>query len=41
MGQQAGQMLLERIERPDSPGQVKLLPPQLEARGSTGPVPTR
>jgi DNA-binding LacI/PurR family transcriptional regulator len=41
MGQQAGQMLLERIERPDAPGQVRLLPPRLEARGSTGPVPAR
>jgi DNA-binding LacI/PurR family transcriptional regulator len=41
MGQQAGQMLLERIERPGAPGQIRLLPPRLEARGSTGPAPAR
>jgi DNA-binding LacI/PurR family transcriptional regulator len=39
MGQQAGQMLLERIENPGAPAQTRLLPPKLEVRGSTGPVP--
>lgn len=39
MGQQAGQMLLERIENPGAPPQIRLLPPKLEVRGSTGPVP--
>jgi DNA-binding LacI/PurR family transcriptional regulator len=41
MGQQAGQMLLERIEHPAAPAQTRLLPPRLEIRGSTGPVPAR
>ncbi|HEY0718584.1 MAG TPA: LacI family DNA-binding transcriptional regulator [Streptosporangiaceae bacterium] len=41
MGRQAGQMLLERIERPSAPGQIRLLPPRLEVRGSTGPAPAR
>ena len=41
MGQQAGQMLLERIERPSAPAQTRLLPPRLEVRGSTGPAPAR
>jgi DNA-binding LacI/PurR family transcriptional regulator len=39
MGQQAGQMLLERIDNPGAPAQIRLLPPKLEVRGSTGPVP--
>ncbi|HXP57934.1 MAG TPA: LacI family DNA-binding transcriptional regulator [Streptosporangiaceae bacterium] len=39
MGQQAGRMLLERIENPGAPAQTRLLPPRLEVRGSTGPVP--
>jgi DNA-binding LacI/PurR family transcriptional regulator len=39
MGQQAGQMLLARIERPAAPAQTRLLPPRLEVRGSTGPAP--
>jgi DNA-binding LacI/PurR family transcriptional regulator len=39
MGQQAGQMLLERIGNPSAPAQIRLLPPKLEVRGSTGPVP--
>ena len=39
MGQQAGQMLLKRIEQPSAPAQTRLLPPRLEVRGSTGPVP--
>ena len=41
MGGQAGQMLLERIEHPAAPAQTRLLPPRLEVRGSTGPVPAR
>jgi DNA-binding LacI/PurR family transcriptional regulator len=41
MGQQAGQMLLKRIEDPTAPAQTRLLPPRLEVRGSTGPVPAR
>ena len=39
MGQQAARMLLARIERPDAPGQTRLLPPRLEVRGSSGPAP--
>jgi DNA-binding LacI/PurR family transcriptional regulator len=39
MGQQAGHMLLQRIENPGAPAQIRLLPPKLEVRGSTGPVP--
>jgi DNA-binding LacI/PurR family transcriptional regulator len=39
MGQQAGQMLLERIAHPTAPAQIRLLPPRLEVRGSTGPAP--
>jgi DNA-binding LacI/PurR family transcriptional regulator len=39
MGQQAGQMLLKRIEQPSAPAQTRLLPPRLEVRGSTGPAP--
>ena len=39
MGQQAARMLLARIERPDTPGQTQLMPPRLEVRGSSGPVP--
>jgi len=39
MGQQAGQMLLRRIEDPGAPAQIRLLPPKLEVRGSTGPAP--
>ena len=39
MGQQAGQMLLERIDNPGAPAQIRLLPPKLEVRGSSGPVP--
>ena len=39
MGQQAARMLLTRIEHPDAPGQTLLMPPRLEVRGSTGPVP--
>ena len=40
MGQQAARTLLARIERPDAPGQTQLMPPRLEVRGSSGPVPT-
>ena len=40
-GRQAGEMLLERIEHPAAPAQTRLLPPRLEVRGSTGPVPAR
>jgi DNA-binding LacI/PurR family transcriptional regulator len=39
MGQQAARMLLARIERPDAPGETRLMPPRLEVRGSSGPVP--
>jgi DNA-binding LacI/PurR family transcriptional regulator len=39
MGHQAAQLLLARIEHPDAPGQVRLTPPRLEVRGSSGPVP--
>jgi len=38
MGHRAAQLLLARIEHPDTPGQVQLTPPRLEVRGSTGPV---
>ena len=30
MGQQAGQMLLKRIDHPAAPAQTRLLPPRLE-----------
>ena len=40
MGQQAARILLARIERPDAPGQTRLMPPRLEVRGSSGPVPS-
>jgi DNA-binding LacI/PurR family transcriptional regulator len=39
MGQQAARMLLARIERPYAPGETQLMPPRLEVRGSSGPVP--
>jgi DNA-binding LacI/PurR family transcriptional regulator len=39
LGQRAARMLLARIERPDAPGETVLLPPRLEVRGSSGPVP--
>jgi DNA-binding LacI/PurR family transcriptional regulator len=39
MGQQAARTLLLRIEHPDAPGRTQLLPPRLEVRGSSGPVP--
>ncbi len=39
MGQQAARMLLTRIERPEAPGETQLMPPRLEVRGSSGPVP--
>ena len=39
MGQRAAQMLLARIERPDAPREVTLVPPRLEVRGSSGPAP--
>jgi DNA-binding LacI/PurR family transcriptional regulator len=41
LGQRAARMLLTRIERPETPGQTVLLPPRLEVRGSSGPVPAR
>src|ERR1017187_7028559 len=40
MGQQAARILLARIERPDAPGQTRLMPPRLEVRGSSGPAPS-
>src|SRR5579859_976181 len=39
MGQQAARKLLTRIDHPDAPGETILLPPRLEARGSSGPAP--
>jgi len=39
MGQEAARMLLARIEHPDAPREVTLMPPRLEVRGSSGPVP--
>ena len=39
MGQRAARMLLSRIERPDAPREVTLMPPRLEVRGSSGPAP--
>jgi DNA-binding LacI/PurR family transcriptional regulator len=39
MGQRAARMLLARIARPDAPGETRLMPPRLEVRGSSGPVP--
>jgi DNA-binding LacI/PurR family transcriptional regulator len=39
MGQQAARMLLARIDRPAAPAQTQLMPPRLEIRGSSGPVP--
>jgi DNA-binding LacI/PurR family transcriptional regulator len=41
MGQRAARILLARIEHPDAPGQIQLMPPRLEVRGSSGPVPAR
>jgi DNA-binding LacI/PurR family transcriptional regulator len=38
MGRQAGRMLLARIERPGAPRVIRLTPPRLEVRGSTGPA---
>jgi DNA-binding LacI/PurR family transcriptional regulator len=40
MGQQAARALLARIERPGAPGELLLLPPRLEVRGSSGPAPS-
>ena len=39
MGQQAARMLLARIDHPDAPREVTLMPPRLEVRGSSGPAP--
>jgi DNA-binding LacI/PurR family transcriptional regulator len=39
MGQQAAHMLMARIARPDAPRKTRLMPPRLEVRGSSGPVP--
>jgi DNA-binding LacI/PurR family transcriptional regulator len=39
MGQQAARTLLARIERPDLPGEVRLITPHLQVRGSSGPPP--
>jgi DNA-binding LacI/PurR family transcriptional regulator len=38
MGQQAARVLLARIEHPDAPREVTLMPPRLEVRGSSGPA---
>jgi DNA-binding LacI/PurR family transcriptional regulator len=40
VGQQAARTLLDRIERPDEPRRVRLIPPRLEVRGSSGPPPS-
>ncbi|MDT7701683.1 MAG: hypothetical protein QOJ30_4008 [Pseudonocardiales bacterium] len=40
VGQQAARILLARIERPDEPRRVHLIPPRLEVRGSSGPPPS-
>jgi len=39
MGQQAARMLLARIEHPDAPREMTLMPSRLEVRGSSGPAP--
>jgi DNA-binding LacI/PurR family transcriptional regulator len=39
MGEKAARMLLARIEHPDAPREVVLMPPRLEVRGSSGPAP--
>jgi DNA-binding LacI/PurR family transcriptional regulator len=39
MGRQAARTLLARIEDPEAPKRVRLMPPRLEVRGSSGPVP--
>jgi DNA-binding LacI/PurR family transcriptional regulator len=39
LGQQAARMLLARIEHPEAPREVTLMPPRLEVRGSSGPAP--
>jgi DNA-binding LacI/PurR family transcriptional regulator len=39
MGQHAARMLLARIEHPDAPREVTLMPPRLEVRGTSGPAP--
>jgi DNA-binding LacI/PurR family transcriptional regulator len=39
MGRQAAELLLTRIEHPDTPGQTRLTAPRLVPRGSSGPAP--
>src|SRR6516162_8992396 len=39
LGQQAARKLLARIDHPEAPGEIVLLPPRLEIRGSSGPAP--
>jgi DNA-binding LacI/PurR family transcriptional regulator len=39
MGRQAARALLARIEDPEAAEQIRLMPPRLEVRGSSGPVP--
>jgi DNA-binding LacI/PurR family transcriptional regulator len=39
MGERAARMLLARIEHPEASREVTLMPPRLEVRGSSGPVP--
>lgn len=41
MGRQAARTLLTRMREPDAPARTQLMPPRLEVRGSTGPVPVR
>jgi DNA-binding LacI/PurR family transcriptional regulator len=39
LGQHAARMLLARIEHPEAPREMTLLPPRLEVRGTSGPAP--
>jgi len=39
LGQHAARMLLARIEHPEAPREVTLMPPRLEVRGTSGPAP--
>ncbi|MGD9527838.1 MAG: LacI family DNA-binding transcriptional regulator [Pseudonocardia sp.] len=41
MGRQAARTLLARMRDPEAPARTQLMPPRLEVRGSTGPVPVR
>jgi DNA-binding LacI/PurR family transcriptional regulator len=39
LGQHAARMLLARIEHPEAPREMTLMPPRLEVRGTSGPAP--